>query len=87
MFAVSLISLLFGSKKVDIPYDRLPTEDIRTLISGIIQNAVSRASSGTTIISAVISLWSAGRGLYIITDGITRIYRLPDKQIWLIKRI
>lgn len=87
MFAVSLISLLFGSKKVDIPYDRLPTEDIRTLISGIIQNAVSRASSGTTIISAVISLWSAGRGLYIITDGITRIYRLPDKQLWLIKRI
>ena len=87
MFSVSLFSLLFGKRSVDIPYDRLPTEDIRVLIYGIIQNAISRATSGTTIITAIISLWSAGRGLYIITDGITRIYRLPDKQLWLVKRI
>ena len=87
MFAVSLISLLFGKKTVDVPYDSLPTEDIIAFISGIIQNAINRASSGTTIITAVISLWSAGRGLYIITDGITRIYGLPDKQLWLVKRI
>lgn len=87
MFAFSLISIIFGKKTVDLPNDRLPTEDIRTFIAGIIQNAVNRSSSGTTIITALISLWSAGRGLYIITDGITRIYRLPDKQLWLIKRV
>ena len=87
MFAVSLLSLLFGKKTVEVPYEILPTDDIRTFVSGIIQNAVNRATSGTTIITAIISLWSAGRGLYIITDGITRIYRLPDKQLWLIKRI
>ena len=87
MFAFSLISIIFGKKTVDLPNDRLPTEDIRTFIAGIIQNAVNRSSSGTTIITALISLWSAGRGLYIMTDGITRIYRLPDKQLWLIKRV
>lgn len=45
------------------------------------------ATSGVIVITAVTALWSGGKGLYIITDGISRIYRIPQKHIWLLRRI
>ena len=87
MFAISLITLLTKDLFDESLIDWLYFIDKNSIIYKIIDNTFKRASSGTTIITAVISLWSAGRGIYIITDGISRIYRLPNKRIWLIKRI
>ena len=91
MFAVSLLSILTNNNIDYSVTDRLKayySDDFNdNMLYNIFYSAVSNASSGTTIITAVVSLWTAGRGLYIITDGINRIYRLPYKRIWLIKRI
>ena len=32
-------------------------------------------------------LWSAGKGMYCITDGILRVYRIPNNKFWLLRRI
>lgn len=53
----------------------------------IVREVYEHASSGTFIITAVMALWSAGKGMYIITDGISRIYRLEQKHTWLLRRI
>ncbi len=52
-----------------------------------IYNAYVNATSGVVIVTAVTALWSSGKGMYIITDGISRIYRLPQKRPWLLRRI
>lgn len=49
--------------------------------------AYEHASSGVIIITALTALWSAGKGLYIVTDGISRIYRIPQKHMWLTRRV
>ena len=87
MFCFSLLSLFLGNRTITIPEDTFSGNSIQKFLTDIVIEAINRASSGTTIVTAVISLWSAGRGLYIITDGITRIYSLPNKKLWLIKRI
>lgn len=55
--------------------------------SRFVIEAYNYASSGAIIVTAVMALWSAGKGLYIITDGISRIYRIPQKHVWLLRRV
>lgn len=89
MFAFSLYSLLTGKQ---FSYDDLPkvNTEINTVaryIVTFIERSMQRASTGKVIVTAVITLWSAGKGMYCITEGIARIYRLPNKHIWLFKRV
>ncbi len=91
MFACALILILTGRTITN--EDFLNNINIYTnnpIVSSLreyIIDAMQRATSGTVIITAVMTLWSAGRGLYCITEGISRIYRLPNKHIWLSKRV
>lgn len=50
-------------------------------------NGIYESHSHTILISAIIALWSAGKGMYIITDGISRIYGLQAKHTWLFRRV
>ena len=90
MFAFALLSLLTG-KDIEIS-DFMEYGDIGSypylvkLIEYII-DSVHKANSGVIIVTAVATLWSAGRGMYCITDGVMRIYKIPNKKIWLIRRV
>ena len=90
MFAFALLSLLTG-KDIEVS-DFLEYGDISrypylvNLLEYII-DSVHKANSGVIIITAVVTLWSAGRGMYCITDGVMRIYKIPNKKIWLIRRV
>ena len=91
MFICAIVLILTGKtitdeaflKNINIDIDNPIIDSLRKYIT----EAAERATSGTVIITAVMTLWSAGKGLYFITEGITRIYRLPDKHIWISKRI
>ena len=52
-----------------------------------IYDAAKSATSGFVIVTAVVALWSAGNGVYTITEGVTRVYHLRDRRLWLVKRI
>ena len=89
MFAFSLLSMIFGTTSFQI---KVPAVDdkmnvyAREIIQ-FIERSVRNSGSGTTIITAIAALWSAGKGIYCITEGISRVYQLPNKHIWLTKRI
>ena len=55
-------------------------------IKGLFDEVYER-STGIAISTLIIALWSAGKGVYSLTEGIRVIYRLPNKYNWLIKRI
>ena len=48
---------------------------------------VYRRSTAIVPISAVVALWSAGKGLQSITNGLNTIYHVKETRNWLITRI
>ena len=86
MFAVSILSLIGRGATIKLP--EMPADNaVGNYIIKIVNNTIANASSSTSIITAIVSLWTAGRGMYIITEGISRIYKLPSKNFWLVKRV
>lgn len=89
MFIFALLLILTGKSISDgstiIHFDT--DNSVILFLEKYIVEAAKRATSGTAVITAIMTLWSAGRGLYCITEGISRIYRLPNKRIWLMKRV
>ncbi len=89
MFAFVVASLLTGNQlrteEVTQFVEQQGNGTVRTLMEYVI-DAAMRATSETAVITAALALWSAGRGLYCITEGISRIYGLPNRRIWLFKR-
>ena len=82
MFLIAMAVLLFGDPSRFKPDDNsLLTRRIEYL-----DESCSKSTHAVWI-SAIIALWSAGKGMYIITDGILRIYRLPIKGLWVVRRI
>ena len=87
MFVFAMYSVLTGKtpQALEIPEQYRDIPLISTVYK-YLYDAAQRSTSGTAIITAVLALWSAGRGLFSITDGISRIYRLPQKM-WLVRRL
>ena len=90
LFAFSLFSLLTGKDLKASDFSVIPAQDTfpyaDKLVNYIVES-VHKATSGTAIITAIIMLWSAGKGMYCITDGILRVYRIPNNKFWVLKRI
>lgn len=61
-------------------------DSMNSFIKGLFDEVYSRAT-GIAITTIIIALWSAGKGVYSITEGIRVVYKLPNKYNWLIKRI
>ncbi|WP_407384543.1 YihY/virulence factor BrkB family protein [Ruminococcus sp.] len=92
MFAFSMISILTGRDPASLLPKLTVAEDSQVypyarVIYRFIEESVRRSGSGTAIVTAVVALWSAGKGMYCLTDGISRIYKLPVKRIWLVRRV
>ena len=61
-------------------------DSITVWINTILKESYSTAT-GIAITTVVLALWSAGKGVYSITEGIRRIYKLPNEHNWFIKRL
>lgn len=62
------------------------TEDVGAFIRNSFDTAYKN-SVGIAFTTIIAALWSAGKGLYSVTEGINRIYKIRSKRMWLIKRI
>lgn len=92
IFFFLIVAMIFGEPKTDLAEQAVAETDssFLTSLSVFLQKfllQVYESRSNTLIITAVMTLWSAGKGMYIITDGISRIYQIPVKYVWLFRRI
>lgn len=88
MFALSIFSHLgIPRESIDEMLENTITDDsLGEWLQGIINEVYSTATS-VAITTIIIALWSAGKGVYSITEGIRVIYRLPNRFNWLVKRL
>ena len=92
LFVFAIYSILTGksSDSISLPDVSLINGDefryLRILVQ-YVEDSIRSSGSDTVIITAVVTLWSAGRGAYCATEGIARIYQIPNKRFWLFKRI
>ncbi len=86
MFAFALLSIFKVPQNLfEIYVNDILTSDVQTYIQKIITETYEN-SVGVAYTTIVLALWSSGRGLYSITEGIRRIYRIPDRN-WFMKRL
>ena len=90
LFVFSMLSLLTGKDLKAEDFAAIPVQGTVPYFDKLINyivDSVRKATSGTAIITAIVMLWSAGKGMYCITDGILRVYRIPNNKFWLLRRI
>ena len=89
MLVISLISIFFKlPEEITLPDpSTLNNSELLSHLVNFIYESIKKTSSGTAIITAVLALWTAGRGIYIITNGIRRIYCMDKRQLWIWGRI
>jgi len=87
LFAVALLSYFKVPAKL-FSLDLLNTlpGDISEYIKKIIQDSYTSAI-GMAFTSAILALWSAGRGIFSVTQGVFVIYKRRDRKNWLFKRL
>ena len=88
MFALSIFSHLgIPKESIDELLKNTITDDsVCEWLSKIINEVYSTATS-VAVTTIIIALWSAGKGVYSITEGIRVIYRLPNRFNWVVKRL
>lgn len=90
LFVFSMLSLLTGKDLKAEDFAAIPVQGMVPYFDKLINyivDSVRKATSGTAIITAIVMLWSAGKGMYCITDGILRVYRIPNNKFWLLRRV
>lgn len=89
MFIITIVALFSGSTPEISRPENVVKGGLNDLLYALMEYLIGsvQSSSGLIIITVVVALWSSGKGLYTITDGISQIYGLPNKRIWLINRI
>lgn len=90
LFVFSMLSLLTGKDLKAEDFAAIPVQGTVPYFDKLINyivDSVRKATSGTAIITAIVMLWSAGKGMYCITDGILRVYRIPNNKFWLLRRV
>ena len=90
MFVLSLISLLLGNSEeitLKVPEGASALRVVITEFLISLVNNSRKSGAIPAIITIIVALWTAGKGMYIVTDGISRIYRLRQKYTWLLRRV
>ena len=87
--------LMFGLLR----YTALQPEDLLDFLSGmlpqallphawdLIRSAYAHTSRQVISLSALAALWSAGRGIYALQEGLSAVYGFPERRSWLHKRL
>ena len=61
-------------------------ENIQSFVLGIVVDVYKR-STAIVPISALVALWSAGKGMQSLINGLNTIYHVKETRNWLITRI
>lgn len=64
----------------------LVPHNLQSFLLGIVGDVYMR-SSAIAPITAIVAVWSAGKGLQSITNGLNTIYHVKETRNWLINRI
>ena len=67
--------------------ERVLSTERSGFISDLVQDLFHYSAGSVTIISIVIGLWSAARGMLAIRDGINVVYKAEEKKNYFLKRI
>ena len=84
-----MIASRFSFARTNVVYyllDIAPTQ-LKTYILYIVDEIMYSNSNSFTIITAVVSLWSAGKGLQALTYGLDKIYDVERKKNFFIVRL
>ncbi len=87
MFIVSLLQNLhipveFVEQGLSGIFSKVIVLEISAFLSSVYDNAV-----GISLVTLVITLWSAAQGIHAITNGLNRIYDAYENRNWLFLRI
>lgn len=92
VFLFFLLTWILGEPRFDIAEKEIAAAGSSTVgsyaanIMDFLKNAYNSRTQALPV-AIIIALWSSGKGMYIITDGISRIYRLPAKHNWALRRV
>ena len=87
MFAFAILSFLNIPQVIFDSYvENNLSSDVGMYLEQIINSSYASAAS-VALVTIIAALWSSGKGVYSVTEGIRVIYNLPNKHNWLIKRI
>lgn len=87
IFIVSLMQNLhipvdYIEKALQSVFSEKVVREVSTLLNSAYESAV-----GISLVSLVITLWSAAQGIHAITNGLNRIYNAYENRNWLFLRI
>ncbi len=87
MFIVSILqNLHIPVEFIENILSGIFSEQIVDEISGFLTNAY-KSAVGISLITLIITLWSAAQGIHAITNGLNRIYDAYENRNWLFLRI
>jgi membrane protein len=82
MFAVSILqNLHIPVSELDKVFRVVFSEDISSYISNYLGN-VDAGSVSVSLITMVVTLWSAAKGIHAITNGLNRIHHTYENRNW-----
>ena len=87
MFMFAVMTALGISQNILVYYSQF---DSSSRIGAYIQNFINEtysSSEGIAFTTIIMSLWSAGSGVFSVSEGIGVIYKLEDRRNWLVKRL
>lgn len=87
MFMFAVMTALGISQNILGYYSQF---DNNSRIGAYIQNFIDEtysSSEGIAFTTIIMSLWSAGSGVFSVSEGIGVIYKLEDKRNWIVKRL
>ncbi len=67
--------------------ERVLSTERSGFISNLVQDLFHNSAGSVTIISIVVGLWSAARGMLALRDGINLAYKAQEKKNYFLKRI
>lgn len=87
MFAVSILqNLHIPVSKLDSVFRVVFNNEFSSVISNYLSN-VNSGSVGVSLITMIVTLWSAAKGIHVITNGLNRIHHTYENRNWFFIRV
>lgn len=88
MFLMTLIRVLPVEQEYITKYlITLLPENLNEYIVNIVNELYTKASSTVVSLSVVAAIWSAGRGVMAISNGLNKVYEVKESRNYLLTRI
>ena len=62
-------------------------ENLQEFVMGVVVEVYERNTTVYSVTSILVAIWSAGKGLMALINGLNSIYHVHETRNWLIRRI